>query len=407
LDKLDEIRHQGLASDWTAKRVAEARIDHLDERAVQVARESFAKKYANRFGIEEVMAWSLSTFLDRARLTQDGRLTRTTLLLLGKAESAFLLLPHPAQMTWKLEGPEKAYEHFGPPFLLNTSALYQRIRNIQVRILPDDALLPVEVAKYDQRVVLEGLHNCISHQDYALNSRIVVIEQPDRLVFENAGAFFEGQPSDYISGQKTPRVYRNPFLVQAMAELNMIDTMGYGIHEMHLGQARRYLPLPDYDLSDPRAVRMTVHGAVADPAYTRLLIQKTDLALGDILALDRVQKRLPIEDAVAARLRKSGLIEGRKPNFHVSASVAKVTASKEDYIRTRAQDDTFYAKLLTDYLERYGEANRGDINRLLLSKLSEALDEKQKIVKINSLLTKLRRQGVIFNAPKWKITKKT
>lgn len=410
LDKLDEIRHQGLASDWTAKRVSEARIDHLDERAVQVARESFAKKYANRFGVEEVMGWSVTTFLDRARLTQDGNITRTTLLLLGKPESAFLLLPHPAQMTWKLEGPEKAYEHFGPPLLLNTSALYQRIRNIQVRILPDDALLPVEVAKYDQRVVLEGLHNCISHQDYTLNSRIVVIERPDRLVFENAGAFFEGQPSDYISGQKTPRVYRNPFLVQAMAELNMIDTMGYGIHEMHLGQARRYLPLPDYDLSDPNAVRMTVHGAVADPAYTRLLIQKTDLQLGDILALDRVQKRLPIEDAVAARLRKSGLIEGRKPNFHVSASVAKVTASKEDYIRTRAQDDTFYAKLLTDYLERYGEATRGDINRLLLNKLSEALDDRQKIVKINTLLTKLRRQGLIVNAgvdsaPRWKLTK--
>ena len=412
LDKLDDIRRQGLADDWTAKQVPEARIEHLDDRAVQVARESFAKKYANRFGAEEVMGWDLRTFLDRARLTQDGHITRTALLLLGKAESAHLLLPHPAQMTWKLEGPERAYEHFAPPFLLNTTALYQRIRNIQVRILPDDALLPVEVAKYDQRVVLEGLHNCISHQDYALNGRIIVIEQPDRLIFENVGAFFEGKPADYISGQKTPRVYRNPFLVQAMAELNMIDTMGYGIHEMHKGQARRYLPLPDYDLSDPRAVAMTVHGAVADPAYTRMLIQKTDLPLGDIFALDRVQKRLPIEDAVAARLRKSGLIEGRKPNFHVSASVANMTASKEDYIRTRAQDDTFYAKLLTDYIERYGEANRGDINKLLLSKLSDALDEKQKVVKISSLLTKLRRQGIIFNdgvdsASRWKIKEKT
>lgn len=412
LDKLDEIRQQASAQDWSSKRVVEARFDHLDDRAVQVARESFAKKYANRFDPEEVMRWSLATFLDRARLTQDGQITRTTLLLLGKPESAHLLLPHPAQMTWKLEGAERAYEHFGPPFLLNTSTLYQRIRNIQVRILPDDALLPIEVAKYDQRVVLEALHNCISHQDYTRLGRIIVIEQPDRLVFENEGAFFEGQPDDYISGEKTPRVYRNPFLVQAMAELNMIDTMGYGIHEMHKGQARRYLPLPDYDLRDPGAVRMTVHGAVADPAYTRLLIQKTDLPLADILALDRVQKRLPIDDLAASRLRKAGLIEGRKPNFHVSASVANVTASKAEYIRTRAQDDMFYAKLLTDYLERYGEASRLDVNNLLLNKLSEALSEKQKMTKIHSLLTKLRRQGVIFNAgivsaPRWKLAKET
>jgi len=47
--------------------------------------------------------------------------TRAALLLLGKAESTGLLSPHPAQLTWKLEGPEHAYEHFGPPFLLSTT----------------------------------------------------------------------------------------------------------------------------------------------------------------------------------------------------------------------------------------------------------------------------------------------
>lgn len=56
-----------------------------------------------------------------------------------------------------------------PPFLLNTTRLYQRIRNIQLRILPQDELLPIEVSKYDQKIVLEALHNCIAHQDYARN----------------------------------------------------------------------------------------------------------------------------------------------------------------------------------------------------------------------------------------------
>ena len=49
-------------------------------------------------------------------------------------------------------------------------------------------------------------------------------------------------------------------------------------------------PLPDYDLSDANAVKLTLHGALVDEAYSRLLIQKTDLPLADILALDRVQK---------------------------------------------------------------------------------------------------------------------
>lgn len=411
LDKQDEIRQQTLLIDWSAQVVPGATLADLDETALNKARESFAQKYANRFNADEVSKWLLATFLDRARITQNGQVTRTALLLLGKAEAAWRLSPNPAQMTWKLEGPERAYEHFGPPFLLSSTQLYQRIRNIQLRLLPQDELLPIEISKYDQKIVLEALHNCIAHQDYTRNARVVVTERPDRLVFENEGGFFEGQPGDYLEGNKIPRRYRNPFLAQAMAELNMIDTMGYGIHEMHARQARRYFPMPDYDLGEAGAVKLTIYGGVVDPAYSRLLIQNTDLPLADVLALDRVQKKLPIPDEAVTRLKRAGLIEGRKPHFHVSASVAKVTASKADYIRTRAQDDEFYAKLLTDYLYKFGEASRAEINQLLLDKLSEALTEWQKVKKINNLLTKWRRAGLVENQgsdriPRWTLAEK-
>jgi ATP-dependent DNA helicase RecG len=407
LDKFDEIRRQTGNSDWSAQAVPGATLAHLDDTALAQARESFAKKYANRFSAEEIGRWSDGVFLDRARLTRDGQIVRATLLLLGKAEAAHVLSPHPAQMTWKLEGQERAYEHFGLPFLMTSSALYRKIRNIQVRILPDDQLVAVEVAKYDRKIVMEALHNCIAHQDYGRNGRIVVTEFPDRLVLENEGSFFEGRPEDYIAGARTPRRYRNPFLAQAMAELNMIDTMGYGIHEMHVGQARRYFPMPDYDLSEPQAVKMTIHGRVVDPAYSRLLIQKTDLPLEDILALDRVQKKLPLNDeGVLRHLRKAGLIEGRKPNFHVSATVAEATGSKAEYIRTRGFDDAHYKKMILELLGKFGSASRQEIDRLLAGKLSDALNDEQKLNKISNLLSNLRRAKRIRNvgsrkAPVW------
>ena len=406
LDKQDEIRQQTFLIDWSAQIVPTATLADLDEVALNKAQESFAQKYANRFNAEKVLKWPLATFLDRARITQNGQITRAALLLLGKAESAWHLSPHPAQMTWKLEGPERAYEHFSPPFLLSTTRLYQRIRNIQLRLLPQDELLSVELSKYDQKVVLEALHNCIAHQDYTRNGRVTVTERPDQLIFENEGGFFEGRPDDYLEGNKIPRRYRNPFLAQAMAELNMIDTMGYGIHDMHIRQVRRYFPLPDYDLNEIGSVELRIYGSVVDPAYTRLLIQQTDLPLADVLALDRVQKKLPIPAEVVSRLKQAKLIEGRKPHFHVAASIAQATASKADYIRTRTQDDAFYAKLLTDYLERFGEANRDEINKLLLGKLSEALNEKQKTFKIGNLLSKWKNKGLIVNkgndrVPRW------
>ena len=334
-DKLDEIRSQTLASDWTAQVVSGATIADLDERALTVARERFAAKHANRLKPEEVEAWSDALLLDRAKVTQSGDITRAALLLLGKPESAWLLNPHPAEITWKLEGEERAYEHFRPPFLLATSWVFARIRNVQLRLLPPDELLPHEVAKYDQKVILEALHNCIVHQDYARSARIVVIERPDRLILESEGSFFECRPEDYVLHEHVPLRYRNPFLAQAVTELNMIDHMGYGILDIYRRQRQRFLPLPDYDLSEPERVRLTIHGRVVDPAYSRLLMRETGLPLADVLALDRMQKRLPITDDAIRRLRRNHLIEGRRPNIHVSARIAAATASKADYIRTR------------------------------------------------------------------------
>lgn len=109
--------------------------------------------------------------------------------------------------------------------------------------------------------MLEAMHNCIAHQDYTKHSRISVTEYPDRLEFTSVGSFFEGVPDEYALEGHMPRSYRNPTLIQAMTQLNMIDHLGYGIERMNRSQANRYLPLPDYDLSDPREVKLTIYGA--------------------------------------------------------------------------------------------------------------------------------------------------
>ncbi|MFA6301660.1 MAG: ATP-binding protein, partial [Legionella sp.] len=184
-EKYERIRRQVSASDWSAQIVPKTTIQNIDPVAIKKARDLFAQKHANRFKVKEVMNWTDKAFLDRAKITIDGQITRATLLLLGNAESAYFLSPHPAQLTWKLEGEERAYEHFGLPFIITTSLLYQKIRNIQLRILPDNELVAIELAKYDQKIVLEALHNCIAHQDYSRHGRIIVTELPDRLLLEN------------------------------------------------------------------------------------------------------------------------------------------------------------------------------------------------------------------------------
>lgn len=397
MNKLDQLR---AVEDWSAQVIPNATLEDLDETAIKVAKKAFIEKYANRFSADEVDNWELLTFLDKAKLTQDGKITRTALLLLGKSESSFLLSPHPAQITWKLDTKdERAYEHFSIPFLLTTTDIYRKIRNFQIRLLETDSLMAREISKYDQKIVLEALHNCIAHQDYLLNGRIIVTEKSDKLIFENVGSFSEGKPEDYIDGSKTPKQYRNTFLAQAMVQLNMIDTMGYGIYEMHRKQAQRYLPLPDYSLEQSNTVILTLYGDIVNEAYTSQLINNSNISFTDICALDRVQKNLPITQEIATQLRKQGFIEGRKPNYRVSSVVQRAypTEDKVKYIHSKTQDDDFYTKLIVEYLTQFGTADRATVNQLLESKLSNDLDIMQKDRKIANLLTKLRRNNLIKN----------
>ncbi len=269
--------------DWSARIIVEATIAHLDEQAIKLAREKFKEKNAKASFVNEIDGWEVEKFLDKAKVTIDGKITNTALILLGKEEASHFFLPAVAEITWKLETEEKAYEHFGPPLLVNTTKVLQNIRNVNYKFFPDNELLATTVNKYDTRSILEAMNNCIAHQDYTFHSRIIVTEKIDRLVFSNAGSFFEGNPEDYTEGDKTPDRYRNPWLANAMVNLGMIDRLGYGIYTIYLAQRRRFFPMPDYILSEPQKVVLEVYGHAIDENYSKMLIERRDLPLSTVV----------------------------------------------------------------------------------------------------------------------------
>lgn len=380
--------------DWSAEIVPEATVEDLDRKAIQVALDGFCERFPNK--AENARKWDIKTFLDKAKLTIDGRITRTALLLLGKEEAAHYL-NHIAQIVWRLrEGDENAGDILTTPFLLSTTKLMEHIRNYRMKIFPNNSLIPVEIWKYDTRTILEGLHNCILHQDYLRNERIVVTEESEQLLFENAGSFYDGTYTDYIEGKKTPKKYRNPFLAQAMVNLRMIDTQGYGIHEMFESQKKRYLPMPDYDLSDTENVRLVVPGHVIDKDYSLLLMEKANLDITTVFLLDRVQKGKGIPDNAIAKLRKEKLIEGRKGSLFIGKRVATATHQEAEYIDLKGFDDQYYRDLIVKTLSEHDNLKRADFDKLLLSKLPKSLNPKQKTNKIDRLLRSLRSNGKIF-----------
>ena len=381
--------------DWTAQTIDDASIEDLDEEAILIARNGYAQRFPDY--AEALPTWNDATFLDKAGLTRDGKVTRAAMLLVGKQEKGYKL-DHIAQMDWKcFQDGETIGQLFTIPFLKTTTDLMLKIRNYRIKIYPHNSLIPAEIWKYDVRSILEGLHNCIAHQDYTQDERIVVTEDKDKLTFENAGSFYDGEYEQYILGEKTPKRYRNPFLVRAMLNVKMIDSQGFGIHNLYIRQKERYLPMPDYDGTDESHVIMHLPGSVIDKNYSTVLMEKSDISLTEAVLLDMVQKGKELNDNAISILRKKKLIEGRKPKFFVAKKIAQSIDQKVEYSRHKGLDNKSCESLLMDSLKDHGKLTRTEIDKLLWPVLSDKLDDTQKKYKIGNLLANLRRKGVLSN----------
>jgi ATP-dependent DNA helicase RecG len=399
IEEIERIRAQQVLEDWSAGICPEATLDDLDPLALERAKVNYLKKNPRLAG--EMQAWDDLTFLNKAKLAIRGKITRSAILLLGRSESEHFISPAVARITWVLkshDGSSRDYEHFSCPFLLTVDEVFKKIRILKYRYMTGENLFPEEIDQYDPYVIREALHNCIAHQDYAAGGKIILTEGDHELAFSNMGSFLPGSVEAVIH-LNAPHQYRNPFLANAMVSLNMIDTIGSGIINMFEAQRTRFFPMPEYELGG-NLVKMTLYGRILEINFARLLAQNPSLSLKDIFLLDKVQKKRYLSDTEVKYLKTKGYIEGRKPNYLITAHVIKPTLDKElkaQYIRQRGFDDEHYKKMILEYLRKYGSATRKDVDELLLSKLPDVLNEKQKQNKVMNILSDLRRQGQVKN----------
>ena len=376
--------------DWSSEIVPNATLEDLDSKALAKARAEYKTVHPRLQ--EEVDTWG----------DMEDKLTRAAILLLGKETSAHLISPAVATITWVLvdEHDEKIdYEHFYTPFILTVNEALSRIRNLNQRILPGGTLFPDVVKQYDEYSIREVLHNCIAHQDYTLQERITMVEDPTSVTFANGGFFLPGTVRNAIEQNGPQKFYRNYVLCQGMVNFNMIDTIGRGIRKVFTEQQKRFFPMPDYQIDQAKKeVVVKIYGKLISEKYYRLLKANPNLSLDDCIALDMVQKHEYIEKETAARLRKLHLIEGRYPKLYLSEYVAKTANNNElktEYIKNRSFNDNHFKEMILSYLRSFGGATRGELNTLLQSKLSDVLTDEQKNRKIGNLLSSLKKSGVI------------
>ncbi|MEA1875761.1 MAG: putative DNA binding domain-containing protein [Bacteroidota bacterium] len=387
INKIERIRIQQTAIDWSIGIVPKATLNDLSPDAIQKAREQYAEK--NSKLKDEIPTWDDLTFLNKAKLTINGQITRTAILLLGKPEADSFLNPASSKTTWILrdrDNIEKDYEHFFCPLLLEVENVYAKIRNLKYRYLKTGTLFPDEVDQFEPYIIREGLNNCIAHQDYSMGGKINVVEREDGiLTFSNLGHFIPESVESVITDNAPEEQYRNPFLSNAMVNLNLIDTIGSGIKKMFVIQKDKFFPLPEYNLENNK-VTVTITGKVLDVNYAQKLALMPDLSLDEIILLDKVQKGKLLTDQQIKTLRAHSLIEGRKPNLHISSKVAEATDEKAEYIKQRGFKAEHYKSLIIEFIAQYGKANKKDIDDLIIDLLPSVLDEKQKKNKVKNIV---------------------
>lgn len=397
IEEIERIRSQANQVDWSAQIVKDATIDDLDEEAIALARKNYKNKFPTKG--QEMEQWDDITFLNKAKLTIKGKITRTAIILLGKEESEHFINPSEAKIRWILKdekGVERDYLIVGCPILLSVDKIYHKIRNLTYRYLQQNSLFPEEMSQYEPFSIREALNNAVAHQDLSMRGRINVVEMPDQLVFTNLGEFIPGTVENVINEDAPEEQYRNPFLVNAMLNLQMVDTIGSGIRKMFMHQRERFFPMPEYDLSGGR-VSLTLIGKVINDDYARLLAQRKDLSLNDVMLLDRIQKKKPITRGEEKYLRQKKLIEGRRPNYFIGIDVSQQIKQKADYSKNKALDKQYYLDFILKAIKEHGTMSRQDIDQLLWNKLPEWMTDEQRKNKVMNLIMELKRNGKIMN----------
>ena len=388
-------------TDWSAQIVADAMIEDLDEVAIAKARMMF-KKVHSRIPEAEVNAWTVETFLSKCGIMKNGGITRASIILLGKYESAFKLRPAVAQVTWTRRDEKQEvvdYEHFTVPFILTVDEILSKIENLTMREMPGGTLFPDTMKQYDDYTIREALHNCIAHQDYTMQQRINFVENPTYLYYSNAGSFIPGTLENALTNEEPQAYFRNECLCRAMVDFNMIDTVSRGIKKMFNEQWRRHFPMPDYEIdAKNRKVSVRIYGNEINEQYTNLLKTNKSLTLWDCISLDAIQKGRTIHEDIAQDLLNRGLIEGEAPNYTISLGIAKATRQLQGYTKQKGLDKEKIKQMILQYLKNAGTdgAKRDSIYEYVKDVMPQVKTHEQQLRLLGDILSALSTDKLIY-----------
>lgn len=253
----------------------------------------------------------------------------------------------------------------------------------------DFGIQRIGVPLYPMHVFREALANALTHRDYALHNAIYVRLDPRAggLVMTNPGGFVNGVTLEnlLVSGPRP----RNPTLADAFKRLGLVERTGRGVERIFEGILSVGRRAPNYGDTSSSQVSVVLPGGKADLDFVRLTIEiqnrlqqrldwryllvlrqtadEGELSVSEtanLIQRDKTDARVVLEHMV-----ELGLLEAkgtpRSRSYHLSASVFKRLGRRAAYVRRRGVDHIQQEQMILQYLDKFGEISREDVQELL------------------------------------------
>lgn len=384
--------------DFSAEPCPGVTLEELSPEAIA----DFRTRWARKARDERRLAWDDHETLANAELLVDGELTYAALILFARRPALTRRLAQ-AEIVFEYRsseasGPAADREEYREGFLLLQERLWQKVNLRNDRQSFQDGLFRVELPTFDEIAVRESLLNAVAHRDYRLGGSVFVRQFPQRLEIVNPGGLPPGITPQNILEQQNPR---NRRLAEALSRCGLIERSGQGMNMMFESAIRQGKSLPSLAGTTEHEVRLTLEGAVRNPAFVRFLEglgQETvrGFSTYDLLALDRLSRDEPLPEALRWRLPAllaAGAVEsvgrGRGVRYLLSRRLYAALGAKGVYTRRRGLDRETNKALLLKHLRDQGEAGAP------LSELRQVLPSESE-AGVRRLLDELRKDGHIL-----------
>lgn len=363
--------------DFSQQICESATINDLDDTAINILKEKYAKKQNN----SRFLTLSNEQILNDLNLVIKGKVTNAAIILLGKEE--FLKNTYP-QAAIMLE-----FRHSESQITFDNRVIYRQPFYIMIDQLWHDIDLrngtfPIkegpyifDVPYFNEEVIRESINNAITHRDYNRSSETVIKQYPQKIVIINAGGFPHGVTIENIlTVSSTPR---NRLLADVLSKTGIVERSGQGVDKIFYNTLSEGKQAPDYSHSDAFKVELILSAIMQDKAFALFiesvqqnLAEENKLSVFEIITLDKIRRNNEIQSidkTIINKLIDRNLIEKRgKTNgiyYILCRSYYEFTGNEVEYSRKSDWNLPQMVSIILPYLTKYNRAKMGDFVKLL------------------------------------------